>query len=112
MPENKLQIPIFYCHTPILRRRQAGDGLGSGLLNNLWTQVRIDAPCKSSSELNDPRAHVFLSKDKWGLAYVSGKKERCMPRIWSWHTSRGLPGAPCSSGGSLTPRRRSSIAPV
>ncbi len=62
MQENKLQIPIFYRHTPILRCRQAGDGLGSGLLNNLLTQVRIDAPFKSYSELNESGVHVLLTK--------------------------------------------------
>ena len=61
VPEHQLQIPVFHCYSPILRRRQAGYGLRGSLLNDLGRQIRVDAPCKSSSKLDDPRTHILLN---------------------------------------------------
>ena len=68
MPEYQLKIPVLYCHTSVLGRRQARDCLGGSLLDDLGGQIGVDSPCERSSELDDPGTHILLSQHRSRLS--------------------------------------------
>lgn len=70
MPEDELQIPVFYCHPPVLWSGKAGDGFCRRLLYDLRIESGVDSPCEGTSELDEPCPNILLHEVV--VSFVSG----------------------------------------